>query len=155
MAPEHHRPARRDCAHDPSLDAPETTGARLSKRFAMAAEDIRHLQSLSHGTHSAGRHDFQAESIERARRITVRFWSRPGCSAPCLRGWHGQAVNWMMRTSAPLSKRWVANVCRKVCTVTCLLKRAAAQAERQAACRRLYEWTLIVTAGKQPSPPNK
>jgi hypothetical protein len=24
----------------------------------------------------------------------------------------------MMRTSAPLSKRWVANVCRRVCTVT-------------------------------------
>jgi hypothetical protein len=41
---------------------------------------------------------------------------------------------WMMRTSAPLSNRWVANVCRKVCTVTCLLKPAAAQAERQAAC---------------------
>src|SRR5262245_59992539 len=32
MAPEHRRPARRDGAHDPSLDAPETTGARLSKR---------------------------------------------------------------------------------------------------------------------------
>jgi hypothetical protein len=54
MAPEHRRPARRDGAHDPSLDASETTGARLSKRFAMAAEDIRHLQSLSHGTRSAG-----------------------------------------------------------------------------------------------------
>ena len=40
---------------------------------------------------------------------------------------------WMMRTSAPLSKRWVANVCRKVCTVTVLLKPAAAQSERQAA----------------------
>ena len=45
MALEHRRPARRDGAHDASLDAPETTGARLSKRFAMAAEDIRHLQS--------------------------------------------------------------------------------------------------------------
>jgi hypothetical protein len=41
----------------------------------------------------------------------------------------------MMRTSAPLCKRWVANVCLKVCTVTCLLKPAAAQAERQAACK--------------------
>jgi hypothetical protein len=36
MAPEHRRPACRDGAHDPALDAPETTGARLSKRFAMA-----------------------------------------------------------------------------------------------------------------------
>src|SRR3954463_3884260 len=49
VAPEHRRPARRDGAHDASLDAPEMTGMRLSKRFAMAAEDIRHLQSRSHG----------------------------------------------------------------------------------------------------------
>jgi hypothetical protein len=35
-----------------------------------------------------------------------------------------------MRTSAPLYKRWVSNVCLKVCTVTGLLKPAAAQAER-------------------------
>src|SRR5262245_57126801 len=49
----HRRPGCRDGAHDPSLDAPETTSARLSKH-------------LSHDTRSAGRHDFQAESIERA-----------------------------------------------------------------------------------------
>jgi hypothetical protein len=78
MPPEHRRPARRDGAHDASLDAPETTGARLSKRFAMAAEDIRHLQSLSHDARSAGRHDFQAEPIERARRVTDRFGGDPG-----------------------------------------------------------------------------
>ncbi len=78
MAPEHRRPARRDGAHNASLDAPEMTGARLSKRFAMAAEDIRHLQSLSHGTRSAGRHDFQAEPIERARRVADRFGGDPG-----------------------------------------------------------------------------
>ena len=35
---ERRRPARRDGAHDASLDAPETTGARLSKGFAMAAK---------------------------------------------------------------------------------------------------------------------
>jgi hypothetical protein len=52
MAPEHRCPARRDGAHDASLDAPEMTGMRLSKRFAMAAEDIRYLQSRSHGTRS-------------------------------------------------------------------------------------------------------
>jgi len=45
----------------------------------------------------------------------------------------------MMRTSAPLSKRWVANVCLKVCTVIGLLKPAAVQAERQAAMTyRIY-----------------
>ena len=78
MAAEHRRPARRDGAHDPSLDAPEMTGARLSKRFAMAAEDIRHLQSRNHRSRSAGRYDFQAEPIERARRITDRFGGDPG-----------------------------------------------------------------------------
>src|SRR5215831_5866405 len=31
MAPEHRRPARRDGAHDASLDAPEPTSARLSE----------------------------------------------------------------------------------------------------------------------------
>jgi hypothetical protein len=40
--------------HDASLDAPEMTGMRLAKRFAMVAENIRHLQSRSHGTRSAG-----------------------------------------------------------------------------------------------------
>jgi hypothetical protein len=43
MAAEHRRPARRDGTHDPSLDAPEMTGMRQSKRFTMAAEDIRHF----------------------------------------------------------------------------------------------------------------
>ena len=66
MATERRRPAGRDGAHDATLDAPEMTGMRLSERFAMAAEDIRHLQSRSHGARSAGWHDLQAEPIERA-----------------------------------------------------------------------------------------
>jgi hypothetical protein len=78
MTPERRRPARRDGAHDASLDEPEMTGVCLSKRFAMAAEDIRHLQSRSHGTRSAGWHDFQAEPIERARRVADRFGGDPG-----------------------------------------------------------------------------
>src|SRR5207244_13200831 len=78
MAAEHRRPARRDGAHDPSLDAPEMTGACPSKRFAMAAEDIRHLQSRNHSSRSAGRHDFQAEPIERARRVADRFGGDAG-----------------------------------------------------------------------------
>src|SRR5512133_4113472 len=53
MAAEHRRPARRDGAHDASFDVAKMTDVRLSKRFAMAAEDIRHLQSRNHGTRSA------------------------------------------------------------------------------------------------------
>ena len=78
MAAERRRPARRDGAHDPSLDAPEMPGVRLPECFAMAAEDIRHLQSRSHGTRSAGWHDFQAEPIERARRVADRLGGDPG-----------------------------------------------------------------------------
>jgi hypothetical protein len=78
MPPERRRPARRDGAHDASLDAPEMTGVCLSKRCAMAAEDIRHLQNWSHGTRSAGWHDFQAEPIERAWRVADRFSGDPG-----------------------------------------------------------------------------
>ena len=78
MAAEHRGTARRDGTHDAALDAPEMTGARLSKRFAMVAEDIRHLQSRSHGTRSAGWHNFQAEPIERARRVADCFGGDPG-----------------------------------------------------------------------------
>src|SRR5262249_58300929 len=77
-APRARRPARREGAYGPSLDAPETASARLSKGFATAAEHIRHLQSHSHGTRSAGRYDFQAQPIERARRVTDRFGGDPG-----------------------------------------------------------------------------
>src|SRR5262245_66373302 len=69
MAAEHRRPAGRDGAHDPTLDAPEMTGMRLSERSAMAAEDVRHFQHRSHDARSSGWHDFQVEPIERARRI--------------------------------------------------------------------------------------
>ena len=78
VAPEHRRPARRDGTHDASLDAREMTGMRPSKRFAMAAENIRHLQSRSHDARSAGLGDLQAEPIERARRVADRFGGDPG-----------------------------------------------------------------------------
>src|SRR5690242_8149173 len=73
MAAERRRPACRHGAHDASFDVAKMTGARLPKRFAMAAEDIRHLQSCSHGTRSAGWHDVQTEPIEWARRVADRF----------------------------------------------------------------------------------
>ena len=78
MAPKHRRSAGRNGAHDATLDASEMTGVHLSKRFAMVAEDIRHLQSRSHDARSGGWHDFQAEPIERARRVADRLGGDPG-----------------------------------------------------------------------------
>jgi len=63
------RPACCDGAHDAPLDAAEMPGAGLPKRFAVAAEDIRHLQNRSHDVRSAGRHDLQAEPVKRTWRI--------------------------------------------------------------------------------------
>ena len=40
---ERRRPARRDGADDAPLDAAEVPGTGLPKRFAVAAEDVRHL----------------------------------------------------------------------------------------------------------------
>jgi hypothetical protein len=48
------RPARRDGAHYAPLDAAEMPGTCLPKRLAVAAEDIRHLQSRSHGAAQPG-----------------------------------------------------------------------------------------------------
>src|ERR1700723_2521899 len=41
----------------------------------------------------------------------------------------------MMRMSTPLSRRWVAKLWRRTCTLTRLSMLAATRAERQAACR--------------------
>ena len=69
VAAEHSRPACRDRAHDAPLDAAQMLGTGLPKRFAVAAEDIRHLQNRSHDVRSAGRHDLQAEPVKRTWRI--------------------------------------------------------------------------------------
>jgi hypothetical protein len=69
MAAERRCPARGDGTHDASLDAAEMTGMRLLERFAVAAEDIRHLQGRSHGGRSAGRHNLQPQPMERAWRL--------------------------------------------------------------------------------------
>ena len=49
MAAERGCSARRDGAHDASLDTPEMTGMRLSERFAMAAKDIPSGQKMGTG----------------------------------------------------------------------------------------------------------
>ena len=66
---ERRRPARRDGAHDAALDAAEMPGTGLPKRFAVAAEDVRHLQNRSHGARSAGRHDLQTKPVKRTWRV--------------------------------------------------------------------------------------
>ena len=81
MAPEHRRPARRDGAHDASLDAPiQASVLRLSERFAMAAaEDIRHLQSRSHGSpQPGGTTSKRSRSSDRARPLLIGFGGDPG-----------------------------------------------------------------------------
>ena len=78
MAAERGRSAGRDGAHDAPLDAPQMTGVHLSERCAVAAEDIRHLQSRSHDARSAGRYDLQAEPIKWTRRVADRFRGDPG-----------------------------------------------------------------------------
>ena len=78
MATKGCRAAQFNRAHHTSLDTTEMTVMGLSISFAMVAEDIRHLQSRSHGTRSAGWHDFQAEPIERARRVADRLGGDPG-----------------------------------------------------------------------------
>ena len=57
----------------------------------------------------------------------------------------------MMRMSVPFSSRWVAKLCRRVCTVTRLAKPAAAHAERQAECSNLgINGLALVAPWKQP-----
>ncbi|MGY3361715.1 hypothetical protein ACVWZK_008378 [Bradyrhizobium sp. GM0.4] len=69
MATEHSRPACRDRAHHAPFDTAEMLGTGSPKRFAMAAEDLRHFQNRSHQVRSAGWHDLQAEPIQRTWRI--------------------------------------------------------------------------------------
>lgn len=49
---EHSRPACHDRARDAPLDAPQMLGTGSSKRFAVAAEDMRHFQNRSHQVRS-------------------------------------------------------------------------------------------------------
>src|SRR6185312_15104187 len=56
------------------------------------------------------------------------------CSVPALLRLAWSSA-WMTRMSAPFSARWLAKLCRSVCTVTCLSRLAAMWGERHAACR--------------------
>ena len=87
MAAEFGGPAQLDGAHHATLDASEMAVMNLPIRLAVAAEDIRHLQSRRHGRDpispaarprcSAGRAGLSCAGSDR---------SRPWCSAPCSTG---------------------------------------------------------------------
>ena len=67
MAAEFGRPAQLDRAHHTPLEASERTVMNLPIRLAVAAEDIRHLQSRRHGAASSdGRHHLDVQLVERA-----------------------------------------------------------------------------------------
>jgi hypothetical protein len=71
-------PARLDRAHDAALCSAKMTGTRLTIRLAVAAEDVRHLQS-GYGRFGSGRRDaFQLEPVERADRVADRRGSDLG-----------------------------------------------------------------------------
>jgi len=62
-------PAHLDGAHDPTFDTPEMSVVYMTISFALAAKDVRHLQSRHHGeTSSAWRHHLQRQAVERAGR---------------------------------------------------------------------------------------
>lgn len=68
MAAQFGGPAQLDGAHRTALDASEMTVMSLPIRLAMAAEDIRHLQSRRHGRNrSARRYYLDVQPVEQAR----------------------------------------------------------------------------------------
>jgi hypothetical protein len=140
------RPADLDRRHDASLDPAEMTVMAAAERFAVAAEDIRYLQRRTHRCGSGWRRHLKAQPVERARRAADgagRHLRVARCRVRLL--WPSSA--WMMRMSVPLSSRWVAKLCRSVCTVTRLPRPDAAHAERQAACSTV---ALIECSGSRP-----
>jgi hypothetical protein len=76
MATERCRPARRDGGHDPALVGQEPTTLGSTKRFTVAAKNVRHLQRGSHLPALLGRNDLHSELIERARRGGLYFWKQ-------------------------------------------------------------------------------
>src|SRR3954467_4564645 len=54
MTAERCRAARLDGGHDPPLDARQPIALRSPERLAVAAEDVRHLQSGTHGLVTPG-----------------------------------------------------------------------------------------------------
>ena len=72
MAAERSRAAGGDGAHDASFHPTDVAGVCLAKQLAVAAEDVRHIQSGRHDPASGGRNDFDIQAIERALRLADR-----------------------------------------------------------------------------------
>src|SRR5215472_5048387 len=88
------------------------TGVHLSKRCAVAAEDIRHLQGRSHDARSDGRYDLQAEPIKWTRRVADRFGGDPGVARRARR-WVRADAHRHGRETAIASVERAANRCVK------------------------------------------
>ena len=91
---------------------------------AMVAEDIRNLQSrVRHACASAGRPDLlelERDMLQRAHDLADRLGGDPGIERGGVELGKPSST-WMMRTSMSCSSRWVAKLCRKVCSETRLL----------------------------------
>jgi hypothetical protein len=61
---ERRRSADLDRGHDTSLDPAETSAMAATERFAVAAEDIRHLRRGTHRPVSGPRCHLEAQSVE-------------------------------------------------------------------------------------------
>src|SRR6185437_483137 len=64
MPSECRRSADLDRRHDTSLDPAETSAMAATERFAVAVEDIRHLQRGTHRPVSGRRRYLEAQSVE-------------------------------------------------------------------------------------------
>ena len=128
------RPADLDRRHDASLDPAEMSRMAATERVAVAAEDIRHLQRRTHRRRLRAAASPQGAAGRVGSACRGWCWSRPARSAPWCSRLRWPSSAWMMRMSVPPSSRWVAKLCRSVCTVTRLPRPDAAHAERQAAC---------------------
>jgi hypothetical protein len=115
--------------------------------FAVAAEDIRHLQlrrGISGDYAGGGFAMFNASRGLFTCRIVLTA-TRAYREVESICRWPSRS--WMTRMSTPRSKRWVAKLCRNVWTVTVLSKPAVSAARRQARCR---ERTVMGRAGSGP-----
>src|SRR4051812_29931036 len=112
-------------------------GVRRTVGLAMPLQDIGQLEAGAapipgHGR-SAGRDDLQSQTVERAPGRADRVGRDLGV-ARRRESWLWPSRTWMIRMSVPLSKRCVAKLWRKVCSVTRLVSPAALTADRHAAC---------------------
>ena len=136
MAAERRSSARCDGAHDTALGAAEMLGMHLAVGFAVAAEDLRHLQPGRHDRSSGRLSHLQLESVERALRAADRGGRDPGVTR---RGRQAVVAEQHLDGSDVGAgfEQMSGELCRSVCIVTGLSNPAAARAARHAPCSTL------------------